>query len=170
VQTHSSTLSWQQPVDARRSWPRSTSVVLANRNKIFSDLFIFGSAAHAASTYRSHPQQQVRTTGGVSALPSLAAEEDDDKPVICIAFHLCCQHTSLLRLLQAQQVLNKLVGAPSRHVSAAFCCIVFAICVSVNPFHKYCSSRRCCLDSMPSMPSPSIISDACEASTKMPQA
>jgi hypothetical protein len=26
-------------------------------------------------------------------------------------------------------------GAPFRHVSTALCCIVFAICVSCNPFH-----------------------------------
>jgi hypothetical protein len=32
---------------------------------------------------------------------------------------------------------------PSSHVSAAFCCIVFAVCVSCNPFHCFCQTAGC---------------------------
>jgi hypothetical protein len=35
---------------------------------------------------------------------------------------------------EVQACSAMVAGAPSRHVSAAFCCIVFAICVSCNPF------------------------------------
>jgi hypothetical protein len=37
---------------------------------------------------------------------------------------------------EVQACSAMVAGAPSRHVSAAFCCIVFAVCVSCNPFHS----------------------------------
>jgi hypothetical protein len=39
---------------------------------------------------------------------------------------------------EVQACSAMVAGAPSRHVSAAFRCIVFAICVSCNAFHCGC--------------------------------
>jgi hypothetical protein len=37
----------------------------------------------------------------------------------------------------AATCLAMVAGAPSSHVSAAFCCIVLSICVSCNSLHSY---------------------------------
>jgi hypothetical protein len=39
----------------------------------------------------------------------------------------------------------QVAGAPSRHVSAASCCIVHVICVSCNPLH---TKHRCTLSNV----------------------
>jgi hypothetical protein len=45
-------------------------------------------------------------------------------------------------------------GAPSRHVSTAFCCIVHVICVSCNPLHNQLllqgANAACCTNGQPS--------------------
>jgi hypothetical protein len=45
---------------------------------------------------------------------------------------MCVAATDHLRL---HTLLWQVRFYPSSHVSAAFCCIVFAICASCNPFH-----------------------------------
>jgi hypothetical protein len=64
--------------------------------------------------------------------------------VWCFTYYLLTnlQHPMSIRILHIPCLTTRtnacsamVAGAPSSHVSAAFCCIVFAICVYCNPFH-----------------------------------
>jgi hypothetical protein len=48
----------------------------------------------------------------------------------------CGEDQNLAWRSRSQQCLAMVAGAPSSHVSAAFCCIVFAICLSCNSLHR----------------------------------
>jgi hypothetical protein len=72
------------------------------------------------------------TTSGVAVPRSRGVQSHFDATL-----SMCRTRTSHVLLAPESGLVLLVAGAPSSHVSAAFCCIIFAICVSCSSLHCY---------------------------------